>query len=523
MSYSKKLRKLFSAGYQLSPEAFTFISKYSEQLDAIIDRILLDKPNEVILSIDDLKAILKIEKIIDDEQTFSTSTQIVKQKSLQDAIIKPFSDKIPKKSSKESTTKFRQEKVESDLEIISSLREAKSSAAAASFRDYFLNRYDTINNIFKKRRDITNRVTTENLSASLEKEKISLIALVYSKTKSGRGPITFELEDPFGKVKGSAQFPKNDLLKKINCVLNDSVLCFIGDWKNGVLRISDILWPDIPHGRRPNNSDEDVFFLFLSDMHVGSKYFDENLFRKIINFLNGTLQSDKHNRLGENIKYLFVAGDLVDGVGIYPDQADDLVFENIHLQYLFAFEFFEQIRSDVEIIVIPGNHDGARTAEPQTPIQREFAPELYSLDNIHILGSPAYVKAHNVEILMSHGNSIIDINEAIPKISHDTSTPAMIEMLKNRHLVPIYGKRTPIAPEAIDQLVITRIPDIFHTGHTHIAGDDSYNGVTVINSGTLQLQTPYQKSMNINPNPGLTYVVNSKNLDRTAIDFKTIQ
>ncbi len=132
------------------------------------------------------------------------------------------------------------------------------------------------------------------------------------------------------------------------------------------------------------------------------------------------------------------------------------------------------------------------------------------------------MKAHGVEILMSHGNSIMDINAAIPAIHHETSMPAMVEMLKNRHLVPIYGKRTSVAPEQVDQLVITKIPDIFQTGHTHIAGDELYKGVTLINSGTFQYQTSYQKSMNINPTTGKTYLINLKSLDRSIIDFNKI-
>ncbi len=123
---------------------------------------------------------------------------------------------------------------------------------------------------------------------------------------------------------------------------------------------------------------------------------------------------------------------------------------------------------------------------------------------------------------MSHGNSIMDINSAIPAIPHETSMPAMVEMLKNRHLVPIYGKRTPIVPDSVDQLVIKKIPDIFQTGHTHLAGDETYKGVTLINSGTFQFQTSYQKSMNINPTTGQTYVINLKNLQRTVVDFNQI-
>ena len=38
-------------------------------------------------------------------------------------------------------------------------------------------------------------------------------------------------------------------------------------------------------------------------------------------------------------------------------------------------------------------------------------------------------------------------------------------LLKSRHLSPIYGNRTPIAPESEDMMVIDDVPDIFHAGH----------------------------------------------------------
>ena len=45
--------------------------------------------------------------------------------------------------------------------------------------------------------------------------------------------------------------------------------------------------------------------------------------------------------------------------------------------------------------------------------------------------------------------------------------------------------------------------------------------ISIINSGTFQYQTSYQKSMNINPTTGSTYIVNLQSLQRTNVDFKT--
>jgi DNA polymerase II small subunit len=74
----------------------------------------------------------------------------------------------------------------------------------------------------------------------------------------------------------------------------------------------------------------------------------------------------------------------------------------------------------------------------------------------------------------------------------------MIEMLRRRHLSPIYGSRVSIAPEHEDHYVIARPPAILHCGHVHTVGIARYKGVAVINSGTWQSQTDFQK-VNIQP------------------------
>ncbi|MFV2014469.1 MAG: DNA polymerase II small subunit, partial [Candidatus Heimdallarchaeota archaeon] len=84
--------------------------------------------------------------------------------------------------------------------------------------------------------------------------------------------------------------------------------------------------------------------------------------------------------------------------------------------------------------------------------------------------------------------------------------------LRARHLAPIWGAKTPIIPEAKDHLVIERIPDVFHGGHIHINGEGHYRGVQIVNSGTMQSQTSFQKSLNIDPTPGQISLLNLQSL-----------
>ncbi|RLG24755.1 DNA polymerase II small subunit, partial [Methanosarcinales archaeon] len=95
----------------------------------------------------------------------------------------------------------------------------------------------------------------------------------------------------------------------------------------------------------------------------------------------------------------------------------------------------------------------------------------------------------------------------------------MIEMLKRRHLAPMYGGRVSIAPETKDHFVIDRIPHILHCGHVHTVGLERYKGVTVVNAGTWQSQTEFQKRVNLDPVTAYAAIVDLGALDTRMIRF----
>jgi DNA polymerase II small subunit len=105
----------------------------------------------------------------------------------------------------------------------------------------------------------------------------------------------------------------------------------------------------------------------------------------------------------------------------------------------------------------------------------------------------------------------IDINNPIE---------SMKEFLICRHLAPIYGEKTQIAPMEHDLLVIDKIPDIFHTGHIHINGIGKYRNVSLINSGCFQAQTDFMRSFGIVPTPGIVSIIELNTLKPISIDFK---
>jgi DNA polymerase II small subunit len=113
-----------------------------------------------------------------------------------------------------------------------------------------------------------------------------------------------------------------------------------------------------------------------------------------------------------------------------------------------------------------------------------------------------------------------DFITVFPAIDISMAIPMMVEMLKRRHLAPIYGGKTPIAPEHEDYLLIDRIPDIFVTGHGHATAVDSYRNVKLINASTWQSQTAYQKMMNYKPDPAKVPIVDLQTYQHIVMEFK---
>ena len=267
---------------------------------------------------------------------------------------------------------------------------------------------------------------------------------------------------------------------------------------------------DIPIRIFDSKENEPVYGVFLSDIHVGSKTFLEDSFKRFLDWLNG--KSDDTEIAG-NIQYLIVAGDIVDGIGVYPGQEEELTELNFTKQYDEFVRLLKQVPDHIRVFISPGNHDATRHALPQPPIFKKYAASLYDMDNVEMLGDPCYIRLHGVNILVYHGQSLPDIIGSIPGISFERPADAMKVLLKARHLAPTHGSGTTVALEDDDRLVIDDVPDIFHCGHVHTVQAMKYRGRLLINSGTWQSQTQYQKRLGIVPVPAVAMVVDLSTLE----------
>lgn len=284
----------------------------------------------------------------------------------------------------------------------------------------------------------------------------------------------------------------------------------------------DLIRPEVP---RPYIQKREVqppiFAALISDLHIGSRHFMRSAFNRFLLWINCLLGTKEYRNMARQVKYLVIAGDVVEGIGVYPKQEQELLVKDLKRQYEIAAQYLSQIPKYVKIIIIPGNHDATRQALPSPALYRNYAKPLYKLENVLILGDPAYVKLHNVLFLITHGKSLDDILASVPGVRYDKPAKAMIELLRRRHLAPIYGGRTQIAPEKNDYMIIQKVPQVFHAGHLHTFGYEYYNGVMVINSGAWQEQTDFMKSMGIHPNPAKLVLLDLNNRRIHAVlDFK---
>jgi len=286
-------------------------------------------------------------------------------------------------------------------------------------------------------------------------------------------------------------------------LLDQFVMVRVTSAKNSGLMIKDLIMPDLPD-QKINKSESEVFAVFLSDLHIGSKYFMEEELTEFVKWISSP------DPVAKKIRFVLIGGDMVDGVGIYPNQNKELVCQTIEEQLQKAEELLDKIPKNVKIVIMPGNHDPGRRALPQPAIPQKYNSGLWSKENVKMVGNPALVSLNGVKVLMFHGQSIDDIVKTTPGLSYDQPTNVMKHLLRARHLSPIYGSQTPIAPEVEDLLVIEDTPDIFHVGHVHQAQLDMYKGILLVNSGSWQKQTPFQASVGMTPNPGIAIIVNLK-------------
>ena len=414
------------------------------------------------------------------------------------------------------------EEYDSEIELRDVSKNASSRGCIEGFVEHFNSRYEKGLKVFRERKHLIDSHTVEQALAAGGKSDVKIIGLVESVRESKKGNTIIFIEDPTGVVPVVVLKSDRELAEFARTIVNDDILAVegvTGSREGGIVIAKTLSFPDVPYQRATESRSEPLAIALVSDIHVGSFEFMEKEFLRFLKWLNCEVGSSRQRELAERVKYMVVAGDLVDGVGIYPGQIDDLNIKDIFSQYKRLSELFDMIPDYIEIIVGPGNHDATRQAEPQTPIFEDYAPELYENPMIHMVGNPCYARLHGTSVLAYHGRSMDDIISKVPGNSYSEPDKAMLNLLKKRQLVPIFGEKVPVSPGTEDCLFIDEVPDILHCGHVHTTGVQSYRGVTIVNSGAFQSQTDFQKRLNMQPDPGKVPIYEISTRKTTIMKF----
>jgi len=390
------------------------------------------------------------------------------------------------------------------------------------FVQYFRDRYSRLSEILRGR---MNARPIESLKRRSFRrgsdggtEELSIIGMVSDISSTTNGHKILSLEDPTGSFSVLIRNSDKELFELASRLLLDEVVGVTGSVTNdgNLMLATKLLQPDVPNSvqRRTGSHGKAVL---ISDVHVGSSQFLEDSWLDFLDFLKGESDSEEMREIAAQVRYLVVAGDLVDGIGIYPDQEMELEILDVYDQYRKAAEYFREVPEHIHVIISPGNHDAVRQAEPQPALPERICADFP--ENVTFVGNPALVDLDGVQILIYHGRSIDDLVASVPGVSYQEPAGAVLEMLKRRHLAPTYGSRVSISPEKKDYFIIDPVPDIIHTGHVHTLGVQKYKNVLLVNSGTWQAQTEFQKRVNLMPMPARVPVVDLANFDVKILAF----
>jgi DNA polymerase II small subunit len=424
-------------------------------------------------------------------------------------------------TSQEITTNGKNYRILDSLDVTG---KKLSQGSVEDFLSLFLDKYDTLSEIIKKRVDFSYQ-TIADAKREIKGKEVHVIGMVLDKRTTKNGNLLLTIDDPTGKVNVVVMEnkEKNNSIDEINPkeILMDNVIgikCSVLSKDLFIAR--EIMYADIPYQTKTETLKDDCYVVILGDTHVGSKLFREDEFTNFIEWLNAFNVSEVDKKIIEKIKYVIIAGDLVDGIGIYPKQFNELAITDIFEQYKVFEEYILKIPEDIEVFLIPGNHDAVRLSDPQPSIPEKFLPNLYSKKNIHIMGSPSWIELEGLMFLIYHGTSLHGIFGKIKGQKMDRPDLAQKELLKRRDLMPQFGEKQTFIPIEKNFLTMKEIPDVFVCGHIHHHAYSKYKSCHLVSTSCWQSITSYQKELGHIPTVSKAILFNLKNQKLCIKDFE---
>ena len=521
-------------GFLMEPELADIllnVPSFDEEINSYLAEVLCSINKNKMLSISALSInIDKILLIFDNykSQKKEKSEIIDRYASFLKSHLKPLVPQQAQTEKKEEKAEEISKSFNGHVKIIDSFILPSRKISVGDFLNHFRNPFIFFKSILQERNELQNLTSINKING--QKQNVSIIGIITDKRMTKNKNILLEVEDLTGRAVLLINANKEDVFKKAQSTVLDDTLGFRCSGTGEMLFVNDIVFPDAMQPERKKAPIEE-YAAFTSDLHVGSIKFLEENFLKFVKWLNAEIGSEQQKEMAGKVKYLFIVGDCVDGVGVYPNQENLLAIKDIREQYVRLAELLGKIRKDVYIIMCPGQHDSVRTAEPQPPIDRYFAEPLYNLENLLLVSNPSLVNIASsqdfdgLKILMYHGASfhslISDIEELRLANAHHSPSKVVKHILKRRHLAPTHSSVVYIPSENTDPLAITTVPDIITNGEVHRTDVSSYNNILIVSCSCWQSITPYEEKVGNEPDPCKVPLLNLKTGAVNILDFSS--
>ncbi len=526
-----------SRGYLLNPELAEKLKKIDYK--KFLEKISQEKSRPLILNYDILTALENKKDLININWIEFEKAYALYENGKEKEIYKLFlsilnqrfeKNNLQKSDNAENLEISEINDIKDNLIILKNYNDIEKERKVETFTNYFKQRYFALKNILINRQELQNSISINKLQNKSEHEKIALIGLVNDKRTTKNGNLIINLEDPTGLINIVVSKNKPQLFNEANDILLDEVIGITGTSGDRIVFVNNIYFPDIPGSNPIKKFNEEVYALFTSDIQVGNKLFFEKSFLKFIDWLNLKYGDEKQKEIAKKVKYLFMPGDLVEGVGVYPGQEEDLMIQDIYQQYDKLAEYLNKIRKDIKIILTPGNHDAVQIAEPQPIINEKWAYNLHQSPNIYHTTNPSLVNISSTKdfpgfnVLIYHGFSFPYIAENVDTIrkAGRIERPDLIMkfQLQKRHLAPSHSSTLYLPNSKEDPLIIDKVPDFFISGHLHKTMASNYKGITIANCSTWVGQTEDQQRRGIIPDPCKAILANLKTREVKILNFK---
>ena len=421
-----------------------------------------------------------------------------------------------------------EESDESPVRIKYNYKGTPKKREVSDFAQLFKRRYYSIMKILRSRKEMDGILSISRLSSKTQKESVAFIGMVSDKSETANGNIILTMEDDTDLIRVIVTKNNQELFNSANDVVYDEVIGITGMMGDNVVFANNIIFPDVPLSKELKKSPKDEYILFISDLHFGSKYFMWEEWNKFMRWISGEIGSDKHKDIIRKIKYLVIGGDVVEGIGTYPGQENDLTTKDLHEQYDLFMKELKKFPKWMKKIIIPGNHDAVRIADPQPPIPEKYMKEAYDMEDVYMLSSPSVVNVgacegfHGLDLLLYHGYSFTYFAETIPSIRDNggmTRADLILRFYLQRRHLGITHNSLQYVPDSHDALLISEVPDVLVTGHIHRTMADMYRNVTILNCSTWLSMTDYQEKVGLEPQPARAILMSMKTRKIKILNF----